>query len=167
MKQTSAELSRVAGRYLGKTNEQIMEMVRGDADQPNAFELLCDDIRSLAASVLSQDETPAGAEKSPAEKAEAARFDDLLDEYLDPDGETKKLANELGKLMLSADENHAVNAAIAAVALLHADPEIEKDNAIELAVKFGAFVAEELKENWSDLLAIRQKFHAWKAANAS
>lgn len=54
-KQSSARLSAVAGKYLNKSDDDLRAL-----DQRQLFA----DLRSLAASVLSQDETPGSPRKT-------------------------------------------------------------------------------------------------------
>ena len=62
-KQTSPEVSEAAGRLMGLTDDDILEKVVGRVNLPASiprgvgFEQFCRDVRSVAASALSQDET--------------------------------------------------------------------------------------------------------------
>ncbi len=80
----------------------------------------------------------------------------------------KELANDLGTLLLDAvvndDEGLACGAAVAAVALLHCDPDRSKQDAISLAESFGQLLIDEIKENWDQLLDIRLRFDAGEFA---
>lgn len=64
-KQTSSRISEKAGRLMNLSNDEIYTTVVGPTNMPPAslphgvgFEQFCDDIRSIAASAVSQDETP-------------------------------------------------------------------------------------------------------------
>lgn len=59
-KETSSRVSAIAGQLINIKPERLAELYR---DHPTDFTTLCDDIRTLAASCLSHDETP-GQEKT-------------------------------------------------------------------------------------------------------
>jgi hypothetical protein len=82
---------------------------------------------------------------SEAESELAVRAE--IGKYLDPKGKGKKLANRLALILLKEpDQDMAYSALVAASAMLISDPnpEITKENAVQMAKDFGDHVAHEV-----------------------
>lgn len=73
---------------------------------------------------------------------------------------TKDLANRLARLLIDADPFAALNGGIMALALWQSDPGISKENAMELALDLGKRVAEQIDEDWEQLIKTRKKMEA-------